>query len=165
MSDEDKDDEVKPPKFDDVVRAMTPPGTDFEEFKKSLHSQGAPGRVSPGMIAAMNAGGITLPQTASGFCSRCEHPHAGEPGPICLEAERHLGRSPRRRSPDLQLDEISRPAGPPPDPFPGPASVAAIAAHEMFLDFMRGGFNEDQALKLVALMIRNAGGENPNPAG
>jgi hypothetical protein len=33
--------------------------------------------------------------------------------------------------------------------------MAGIATHEMFVSFVRGGFTEDQALKLVANIISN----------
>jgi hypothetical protein len=96
------------PSFGEVIKAFTPPGTNFEEFKAALHSQGAPGMISPEMVAILNQGGImpeVIAQTGA-TCARCDHPHGGPPGPACLEAERHLGRSPLRRSPDLQLDAI-----------------------------------------------------------
>lgn len=166
MSDEPQEDEGRP-KFADVLKAFTPPGTDFEAFKESMSAQGAPARISPEAILAANAAGFPLPPSASGTrCVRCEHPHGGAPGRVCLYAEAHLGRSPHRRSPDLELDAVSRPGQPviPADPFARPASMAAIAAHEMFGDFLGGGFSEDQALRLVAYMIRS-GGEDTNQGG
>lgn len=164
------------PSFGEVVKAFTPPGTDFDEFRRSLHSQGAPGRISPEMVAMLNQVAPQIAGQQSGtLCPRCEHPHGGPPGRACLEAEAHLGRSPARRSPDLQLDEISAhdprdrcrdcrslagsdhlpdcPQASPAALLPGMASVAAIGAHEMFTDFLRAGFTEDQALTLVARII------------
>ena len=152
-----------PVTFGEVVKAFTPPGTDFEAFKASLHSEGAAGAINPGLIAALNHSGIMPPVNgqAGTTCARCDHLHGGPPGPACLEAEAHLGRSPLRRSPDLQLDAISGPrqASPPAGPLPGTASAAAIAAHEMFTDFMMAGFTEDQAIRLVAGVITNGGSD------
>jgi hypothetical protein len=156
-------DDAGTPSFGEVVEAFTPPGTDFEAFKASLHSQGAAGRVSPELVAMLNRGGIVprvIAQSGT-TCARCDHPHGGPPGQACLEAEAHLGRSPLRRSPDLRLDAISGsrqgspagapaslPAGPARQPTPG--TVAATAMHEAFLDLMAGGFTEDQALTILA---------------
>ena len=73
-------------------------------------------------------------------------------------AEAHLGRSPQRRRPDLELDAVSapRPAAPA-RPVPGdlmgrmtPGAIAATAMHESFLDMIAGGFTEDQALTFMA---------------
>jgi hypothetical protein len=173
--DDDKDDGR--PSFAEVVKAFTPPGTDFEEFKAALLAQGAPGMISPEMVAILSQGGImpeVIAQTGV-TCARCDHQHGGPPGPACLDAERHLGRSPLRRSPDLQLDAISGRSdvrqcprcrtlhGPavacpaplddpmPPDPRPmTPGAMAATAMHEAYLDLMAGGFTRDEALTILA---------------
>lgn len=172
------DEHQEKPSFADVVKAFTPPGTDFDEFKRALHSQGAPGAISPQMVEMLNkataAGAIPggLMAQSGTTCARCDHPHGGPPGPRCLEVEAHLGRSPSRRRPDLQLDAISGKRTDPgpcygpdcdhvshpsptaePDFPPGMPSVSAVAAHEQFIDFRRGGFTEDQAIKLLAALI------------
>jgi hypothetical protein len=110
------DREKHEPSFAEVAEAFTPPGADFEAFKAALHSQGAPAAVSPEFLAMLNTGGL-FPQVigqSGTTCARCDHPHGGPPGPLCLDAERQYGRSPLRRRPDLQLDAISprhRPPG------------------------------------------------------
>lgn len=43
------------------------------------------------------------------------------------------------------------------DDFNSPILDAAIALHEMFLTLVKAGFNEDQALFLVADVLRNTG--------
>lgn len=161
------------PSFGDVVAKFTPPGTDFDEFKKALHSQGAPGAINPEFVAMLNkaaaVGAIPggLMAQSGTTCVRCDHAHGGPPGQACLEAEAQYGRAYLRRRPDVQLDAIS---GPKPQvsayqdtdatmfgvqraDFVPTASVAAISANEMFRDFMAGGFTEDQALKLTAFII------------
>lgn len=45
------------------------------------------------------------------------------------------------------------------DDFNSPILDAAIAMHEMFLTFVKAGFTENQALFLVADVLRNSGKE------
>jgi hypothetical protein len=164
------DDDEGTPSFGEVVKAFTPPGTDFEEFKRALHSQGAPGMISPEMVAVLNHSGIGEAMAQTGpACPRCDHPHGGLPGKKCLEAEAHLGRSPLRRSPDLQLDEISGPRrqaalpAPPADDFPpGVASEGAVAAWEMYTDFRRAGMSLDVAVRFAVGIITSHSNDSSN---
>lgn len=155
--------------FGEVVEVFTPPGTDFEEFKRALRSQGAPGMISPEMVAILNQVAPAMAGDSSARCVRCDHPHGGAPGPKCLEAEAHLGRSPNRRSPDLQLDGISaraRQALPPaPAEFPpGAPSAGAVAAREMYVDFRRAGFSLDEAVKFaVGIITANNNDDSEEP--
>ena len=158
------------PTFADVVKAVTPQGTDFEAFKQAMRGEGAAGNISPQLITMLNASGGLQPRVlaqSGTTCARCEHQHGGPPGPLCLEAERKYGRAYLRRSPDLQLDEIASPRRElalPADPMPRTASVAAVAAHELFLDFVAGGFSDDQALTIIARMIAaGPGGDDEQP--
>ena len=130
---------------------MTPPGTSWEKFRAAMREVHRTGGVHPGEAApdvslpAAAAAGIEPGASVRGPCPRCDHPHAGPPGPVCVLAEAHLGRSPQRRRPDLELDAVSapRPAAP-------AGAIAATAMHESFLDMIAGGFTEDQALTFMA---------------
>lgn len=162
----DNEDQQKP-SFDEVAKGFTPPGTDFEEFKKSLHSHGAPGRISPDLVSMLNRSVLVPPVVAQSgtTCARCDHPHGGPPGPACLESEAHLGRSPLRRRPDLELDRISAPQPLPEPVMPVMASVAAIACHEMFTDWVRAGFTKDEALSLLAKFMHEMQTQKPQNPG
>lgn len=123
------------PSFAEVVKAVTPPGVNWDDWKAAMRQARQDGGYRPGQVAP----DISLPMPQMPRCTYCQKWH----------------------DPRMDCGYGPRPA-PPADPFTE-ADPASIALAEMYHSMIRAGIPVASVEGILGRMLAEHGRDDPEP--